>query len=110
MIRPKSPTALLQAVRIARQNPRARFEVPGQFPLDSSDVLRLWERGVHARASRWIELTEAQEREHELLLHDARVINDYVGKRIRHTGCRNLLRHPGMKARYPHIDNQPREF
>ena len=39
--------------------------------------------------------------------HDARVINDYLTRRIRHTGSRNLLRTPEMKAKYPHIDNQP---
>lgn len=38
--------------------------------------------------------------------HDARVINDYLTRRIRHTGSRNLLRTPEMKAKYPHIDNQ----
>lgn len=41
--------------------------------------------------------------------HDARVINDYLTRRICHTGSRNLLRTPEMKAKYPHIDNQPRD-
>ncbi|MBY0475383.1 MAG: DUF2958 domain-containing protein [Nitrosomonas sp.] len=41
--------------------------------------------------------------------HDARVISDYLTKRIRHTGARNLLRVPEMKKKYPYIDNQPRE-
>lgn len=41
--------------------------------------------------------------------HDARTISDYLTKRIRHTGARNLLRTPEMKAKYPHIDNQPRD-
>lgn len=39
--------------------------------------------------------------------HDARIISDYLTRRIRHTGSRNLLRTPEMKAKYPHIDNQP---
>lgn len=41
--------------------------------------------------------------------HDARVISDYLTKRIRHTGVRNLLRTPEMKAKFPEIDNQPRD-
>lgn len=41
--------------------------------------------------------------------HDARVISDYLTRRIRHTGSYNLLRTPEMKAKYPDIDNQPRE-
>ncbi len=40
--------------------------------------------------------------------HDARVISDYLTKRIRQTGSRNLLRTPEMKAKFPEIDNQPR--
>lgn len=39
--------------------------------------------------------------------HDARTISDYMTQRIRHTGARNLLRIPELKAKYPHIDNQP---
>lgn len=41
--------------------------------------------------------------------HDARVISDYLTKRIRQTGSRNLLRTPEMKAKFPEIDNQPRD-
>lgn len=41
--------------------------------------------------------------------HDARVISDYLTNRIRHTGVRNLLRTPEMKAKFPEIDNQPRD-
>lgn len=41
--------------------------------------------------------------------HDARVISDYLTKRIRHTGARNMLRTPEMKAKFPEINNQPRD-
>lgn len=41
--------------------------------------------------------------------HDARVISDYLTKRIRHTGARNLLRTPEMKEKFHEIDNQPRD-
>jgi len=52
-------------------------------------------------------LTAQQEDDYADFAHDARLINDYLSKRIRHSGSRNLLRHPKMKALYPHIDNQP---
>lgn len=56
-----------------------------------------------------IELTPEQEREYNDYRHDARIIDDYMNRRIRHTGSRNLLRMPELKAKYPHIDNQPRD-
>lgn len=107
---PKSTAALLQAVKIARSNPYARFPVPHDVPLPSAEVLALWQRGVHARASRGLpQLTDAQERRHFDLQVDARRINEYVGQRLRSTGSRGLLRDARMQARYPHINNQPRD-
>lgn len=108
-IRPKSTAALLEAVKVARANPAARFDVPGQFPLSSAEVLLLWRNGVQARASRGLPALSARgERFHADMQDDARRINEYVGQRIRHSGCRNLLRTAAMQARYPHINNQPR--
>ena len=40
------------------------------------------------------------------LAHDARLINDYTGRRIRCTGSRGLLRTAELRRRYPHIDTQ----
>lgn len=74
-------------------------------------MLELWTRGVHARASRGLPVLSARgERRHRDLQLDARRINEYVGQRIRHTGCSGLLRDATMQARYPHINNQPRDF
>jgi hypothetical protein len=110
-IRPISTAALLQAVKISRADQLALFQVPGQFPLRADDVLKLWTRGVHARASRGLPVLSARaERRHADLQIDARRINEYVGQRVRHTGSRGLLRDPAMQARYPHINNQPREY
>lgn len=110
-IRPKSPAALLEAVRMAKADPTIRFNVPGDFPMAANDVLALWERGVHARASRGLPaLSPRAEQRLADLYWDACRINEFVGQRIRHTGCRNLLRDRAMKARYPHIDNQPRDW
>jgi hypothetical protein len=38
--------------------------------------------------------------------YDARIINEYMGTRIRHTGCRMLLRTKEMQRLYPYINNQ----
>jgi hypothetical protein len=37
---------------------------------------------------------------------DARQVNEYMGKRLRHIGSTGLLRTPELQARYPHINNQ----
>ena len=42
--------------------------------------------------------------------HDRRRMAEYREERIRHSGSRNLLRHPLYKAIYPEIDNQPFEW
>lgn len=54
------------------------------------------------------ELTPAQEDRYKDYVHDARYISDYLTKRIRSSGSRNLLRVPELKKAYPEIDNQPR--
>lgn len=106
-IRPTSTRALLQAVRLAKQCPQARFAVPGSFDLTSADVLDMWRRGVDARASRGLpQVSPAQEIAYSDLRWDATQVNDYACG-VRHSGCRNLLRTVSMKRRYPHIDNQP---
>jgi hypothetical protein len=43
------------------------------------------------------------------LAHDARVVNDYIGRRIRNTGSCRLLRDLRMRRRYPYIDDQHKE-
>lgn len=110
MIRPKSTAALIQAVKIAKANPRASFRVPGHHSLKAWEVLRMFRDGVMARCNRGIELTPAQEWNHDEMQLDARTINDYCGKRIRNTGCQNILRNLKMRAKYPHINNQAREI
>jgi len=106
-IYPKSVGALVTAVRLAKRDPQARFSGPGIWPdLRSADILRLWRQGVDRRASRGLATYSGHEqRKYEDLEWDARRINEFAS-RIRHSGCRNLLRTPRMKRRYPHIDNQ----
>jgi len=38
-------------------------------------------------------------------IHDGRIINDYIGKRIRRYGS-GILNDPAMQRRYPHINKQ----
>lgn len=115
--RPKSPAALVQAVRIAREDPRATFRVSGDFDMNAGDVLRMWTRGVQARASRGLpalsargerRYAELQRHQRDLAL-DQRVVDDYVQRRIRQTGSSGLLRTEWMRKLYPHINCQPRE-
>ena len=101
-IRPKSTAALIQVVRIAKTNQNARFPVRGSFDMTSSDVLAMWSSGLMARCNRGLTIGS----DDLDLRWDAMRINEYIGKRIRNSGCRNLLRTAKMKARYPHIDNQ----
>lgn len=42
--------------------------------------------------------------------HDRRRIEEHREDRIRHSGSRNLLRHPVYKMLYPEMDNQPFEW
>jgi hypothetical protein len=106
--RPISAGALVRAVRIARADPDAQFRVPGDWPMSAADVLNLWRRGVDARASRGLPATSARAaRRLADLRHDLPIVEDYLHRRIRRTGCRNLLRDRWMQQRYPHIHNQP---
>lgn len=41
---------------------------------------------------------------------DAREVNDYYGRRLRHSGCRGLLRTPEMQRRYPEVNTQERDW
>lgn len=111
MIYPNSICALLEAVRLAKANPLMQFRVKGDpWGMDSRDVLSMWRRGVDLRASRGLPVfTPEQEEVYQDLRLDAMRINEYAA-RVRHSGCRNLLRTQKMKRLYPHIDNQPRDW
>jgi len=41
---------------------------------------------------------------------DQRKVEDYIERRIRHSGCRGWLSTPEMQQRYPHINNQEIEL
>ena len=101
-----SPAALTRAVRVAKANPNARFDVPGDWPLTSAEVLANFQRGLMTRCNRGLD-TGDDASFHELQ-HDARIIND-AARGVRWSG-RNLLRNAEMIQRYPDIHNPPREW
>ena len=107
MLVPKSIQALLQAVALAKSNPDATFSVPGGFPMSSEELILYWQKGVHRRASRGLVYPADADDRLSDLRWDAMQINHYQERRIRHSGCRNLLRDKRLKRKYPHIDNQP---
>ncbi|MBQ0918276.1 hypothetical protein KBW71_07450 [Hydrogenophaga aromaticivorans] len=111
MIKPKSLGALCEAVRLSKANPHMEFGVKGDVSvMTSHDVLAMWRSGVDARASRGLhQLTLAQEKRYSDTQWDAQKVNEYASG-VRSSGCRNLLRSPRMKRRYPHVDNQERAW
>ncbi len=40
------------------------------------------------------------------LANDARQVNDYLGKHVRHTGCSGILRTKEMRQKYPQVNIQ----
>ncbi len=44
------------------------------------------------------------------LANDARQINDFMGKCVRHTGCSGILRTKEMRAKYPYINTQREDY
>ncbi|HRJ52222.1 MAG TPA: hypothetical protein PLE99_05620 [Candidatus Thiothrix moscowensis] len=107
--RVKSIRALLSAVVACKANPAIVINVPGDFPITGRQFLQdVWLRGLGVKCRRGLPaLSQRGEQAYLDVQHDARVINGYYGQRIRHSGCRNLLRNQKLKRRYPHIDNQP---
>lgn len=101
----RSAGALVRAVTLAKHNPEMLFGVPGNWPLTAEEVLSNFRAGLMKRCNRGLDMPDDQSF-HDLQ-HDARIINDWA-KRIRWPG-RNLLRHPEMIQRYPHIHNPPRD-
>ena len=106
---------------IAKANPGQRVRMftydllrPMRF-MCASDALAYMRGRLHMKISRpderpanWRNV-EAYDQMMDDVAHDRRRVHEYEVLRLRHTGSRNLLRHPHYKQRYPHIDNQPRE-
>lgn len=78
--------------------------------MDKEDAKRRLGKLIDVAINRKAGIPDLTPKEEERLAdyaHDARTISDYLTRRIRHTGSRNLLRTPELKAKYPYIDNQP---
>ena len=106
---------MLAAYREMKASPDTVYTIPipGDYPEHWKFAeLRRWFMGcLNSKINRddrrgW----RALQPEYQIdLACDARVVNDYYSRRIRHTGCYGLLRTPELKRRYPHIDRQPSE-
>lgn len=105
----RTPTirALVEAKRLALAHPDdvcIRYDWCTTW---TGNEFRAWFRArLNAKINTLGGLTQPSEERCRNLALDARTINDYVGRRVRHYGCRGLLRDPRMQRRYPHINCQ----
>lgn len=101
---------LLTAARWCKAHPEGRLAtgIWGNPTWTTTDFWQWFRACLHAKIDRgdtrpWRKLSSDYQRD---LALDARLINDYTGRRIRRTGSRGLLRTPELRRRYPHIDTQ----
>lgn len=101
---------LLTAAHWCKTHPHGRITTGMWEDPDwtTAEFWRWFMRCLHAKINRqdqrtWRKLSDEYQLAQAL---DALVIRGYYGHRIRHTGCRGLLRTPELRRRYPHIDRQ----
>ncbi len=118
MLNAKLPE-LLQLYRDFRATPamKVTIAVPGDWPIewDYADFRRWLRRSINAKIESKAPISRCKYRKCDPdyqrdLRQDAHTINDYYGRRIRCTGCSNILRTPELQAKYPHVNTQPNEF
>lgn len=107
-----SAAYVIAAYRAVRVNPNIRANEPDR---SGTYAVRAWLRQCLAnKINRDLDAERATWRKwHRDWQSDVRVdrnlIEDYLYRRYRSTGCRGLLRTVEMRRRYPHINTQPRE-
>lgn len=77
------------------------------FSTRACEILQAISYGVHDRINRhlpWRNGRRWQDEAYHAMRTDAIHVNEY--QRIRHSGCRGLLRTPELQRRYPHINCQ----
>ncbi|SEN73817.1 DUF2958 domain-containing protein [Nitrosomonas marina] len=85
----------------------------GRMTMNKESAQQILRKLIDVAVNRKAGIPDATQKQRQRLAdfaHDARVINDYLTKRVRSSGSRNLLRTPEMMKKYPYIDNQPAEF
>lgn len=106
---------LLYAWEQFKANPNTRFELPDVWPPVAwrFDQWQVWFlRCLNAKINRndpranWRKMDESYQ---DGLQCDRVTIENYLFRRIRNTGCHNILRTPELKRKYPHIDHQEKE-
>lgn len=101
---------LLAAARFCKAHPEGRLAT-GMWidpTWTATDFWRWFRTCLHTKINRddtraWRKLRADYQAD---LAHDVRLINDYTGRRIRHSGSRGLLRTAELRRRYPHINTQ----
>lgn len=100
---------LIAAYRFAKERgERGEFQIDWCTRLNGLEWLRWFRECLNAKINRGLARTGRKlDGDYQTeLRRDARHINDYFGRRIRNSGCRNLLRTPELRRRYPQINNQ----
>jgi sarcosine oxidase delta subunit len=105
---------LVTCYRFMREdiNGKRSIEVSWHQKMSAAEWLRWFRKTLHEKISSYERRTGRKfDDTYQLeLRRDARLINDYFGKRLRHTGCRNILWTREMQERYPQVNTQEREI
>jgi len=109
-LKPKSARALLDGLQTAKQQPDATFKMDWATIYSGQDFRNWFRSCLHQKINErgGVGPTFEQDQRFRDLAHDAMIINEYTGERIRRPGI-NVLRDARMQRRYPHINNQPAE-
>jgi len=102
---------LMNAYKMFKANPDTRYQLAGIWPPEDWDFadFRAWfmeclNEKINRNEPKRGRSDTAEYRSD--LAHDVRIIREYKTARIRHTGCRNILRTPEAKRLYPYINTQ----
>lgn len=101
-------TRLLETARYVKAHPDARIKADWCTVWNAAEFWRWFHRCLAAKINRddrrvGRKMSDEYQRDQAL---DARVINDYVGRRARRAGM-GILRTSEMRRRYPGINDQP---
>jgi hypothetical protein len=97
---------MIRAFEFYQQNPKGKMRLPDGGTFTFAEFRRWFREKLNEKINSLGRLASIDEEKYDALAWDARIINGYFAQRLRMSGCRNLLRSPKMKARYPEIDNQ----
>lgn len=101
---------LLKAMQLAKASPDVECIRADWCTVWTGNEFREWfRRCLHEKINTRGGIPTAGWQRFEDLLHDARIINDYYGRRIVYPG-HGILRDVRLKRRYPHVNCNPPEW